>query len=62
MSNAGAAVLLKDSEAVGKLKTVIDQVMADSEKAKSLGENIKGNGQTQSGRRNSRSFGKYSSV
>jgi UDP-N-acetylglucosamine--N-acetylmuramyl-(pentapeptide) pyrophosphoryl-undecaprenol N-acetylglucosamine transferase len=39
--SAEAAVLLRDFEAVGKLKTVIDQVMADSKKAKSLGENIK---------------------
>lgn len=39
--HADAAVLLKDFEAVGKLKSIIDQVMADTDKAKSLGENIK---------------------
>ncbi|WP_373520008.1 undecaprenyldiphospho-muramoylpentapeptide beta-N-acetylglucosaminyltransferase [Aquiflexum sp.] len=39
--NAEAAVLLRDSEAVGKLKIVIDQVMADTKKAETLGENIK---------------------
>lgn len=39
--NAEAAVLLRDFEAVGKLKIVIDQVMADTKKAKTLGENIK---------------------
>ena len=39
--SADAAVLLRDSDAVGKLKSVIDQVMADSKKAKILGENIK---------------------
>jgi UDP-N-acetylglucosamine--N-acetylmuramyl-(pentapeptide) pyrophosphoryl-undecaprenol N-acetylglucosamine transferase len=38
--NADAAVLLKDSEAVGKLKSTINQLMADNNKVRSLGENI----------------------
>jgi UDP-N-acetylglucosamine--N-acetylmuramyl-(pentapeptide) pyrophosphoryl-undecaprenol N-acetylglucosamine transferase len=38
--NADAAVLLKDSEAVGKLKSTINQLMADPNKVRSLGENI----------------------
>lgn len=37
---ADAAVLLKDIEAVGKLKSTINQLMADSNKVRSLGENI----------------------
>ena len=39
--NTEAAVLLRISEAVGKLKIVTDQMMADSKRAKSLGDNIK---------------------
>ena len=37
---ADAAVLLKDSEAVGKLKTTVNHLMADANKVRSLGENI----------------------
>jgi UDP-N-acetylglucosamine--N-acetylmuramyl-(pentapeptide) pyrophosphoryl-undecaprenol N-acetylglucosamine transferase len=36
-----AAVLLKDSEAVGRLKTTVNNLMADPDKVWSLGENIK---------------------
>jgi UDP-N-acetylglucosamine--N-acetylmuramyl-(pentapeptide) pyrophosphoryl-undecaprenol N-acetylglucosamine transferase len=39
--NAEAAVLLKDSEAVGNLKSTVNQLMADDNKVRSLGENIK---------------------
>ena len=35
-----AAILLKDAEAVGNLKSVVDRILADSEKVKSLGNNM----------------------
>ncbi|MCL6261152.1 undecaprenyldiphospho-muramoylpentapeptide beta-N-acetylglucosaminyltransferase [Aquiflexum sp. TKW24L] len=38
---ADAAVLLKDSEAVGKLNSTVNNLMADPNKVRSLGENIK---------------------
>ena len=37
----GAALLLKDQEAIGQLKAMIDPLFADSEKAAQMGENIK---------------------
>ncbi|MFM7628825.1 MAG: undecaprenyldiphospho-muramoylpentapeptide beta-N-acetylglucosaminyltransferase [Algoriphagus sp.] len=37
----GAALLLKDTEAVGKLKTILDGLFHESLKAQRLGENIK---------------------
>lgn len=39
--DAGAALLLKDAEAVGKLKTTIDDLLADQKKASQMSENIK---------------------
>jgi UDP-N-acetylglucosamine--N-acetylmuramyl-(pentapeptide) pyrophosphoryl-undecaprenol N-acetylglucosamine transferase len=39
--NNKAALLLKDSEAVGQLKSKVDQLMQDSELSRVLGENIK---------------------
>ncbi len=36
-----AAVLLKDSEAIGKLKAVVDGLIDDENKVKSLGENMR---------------------
>ena len=36
-----AAILLKDSEAVGKLKSTVDALMEDEEMSKALGENMK---------------------
>ncbi len=38
---ADAAILLKDNEAVGKLKVTVTQLMADAIKVKSMGDNIK---------------------
>ena len=37
----GAAVLLKDTEAIGKLKETVDSLFADAEKALAMGQNIK---------------------
>jgi len=37
----GAALLLKDTEAVGQLKTILDGLFHESQQAQSLGENIK---------------------
>lgn len=37
----GAAVLLKDAEAIGKLKETVDPLFADAEKASAMGQNIK---------------------
>lgn len=39
--NAQAAILLKDNEAVGRLKNTVDQVFQDSDQLLSLGVNIK---------------------
>jgi UDP-N-acetylglucosamine--N-acetylmuramyl-(pentapeptide) pyrophosphoryl-undecaprenol N-acetylglucosamine transferase len=38
---AGAAVLLKDAEAVGKLKAAVDGLFSQSEKAQEMGNNLK---------------------
>lgn len=38
---AGAAVLLKDAEAVGKLKAAVDGLFSQSEKAQEMGKNLK---------------------
>jgi UDP-N-acetylglucosamine--N-acetylmuramyl-(pentapeptide) pyrophosphoryl-undecaprenol N-acetylglucosamine transferase len=38
---AGAAVLVKDSEAVGKLKAAVDGLFSQPEKAQEMGNNLK---------------------